>query len=106
MVQPACEAVPEQTVSMAYQAWLGFYNSNLKHLGWNQSTLVERANDWAVGCVFQREPPSLQAKTVGKMGLKGVPGLRVEGRNGVPARPQSGKGGNGKGGKGGQGKGF
>ena len=74
----------------------------MKTLGWNQSTLVERANEWAVGCVFQAEPPSLQAKTVGKMGLKGVPGLRVEGRNGVPARDNGKGGGKGAGsGKGG-----
>jgi ATP-dependent RNA helicase MSS116 len=40
--------------------------------------LVLQANDFAkdVGLV---EQPSLQKKTVGKMGLKGVPGLKIEG---------------------------
>ena len=43
-------------------------------------------------------------QTVGKMGLKGVPGLRVEGRNGVPRRePPNGGGGRGGGGRGGGG---
>jgi len=88
---------------MAYQAWLGFYNSNLKTLRWSPSELVQRANLWATDCIFQPEPPALQAKTVGKMGLKGVPGLRVEGRNGVPMSENKGKGGGGKGG-GGKGK--
>ena len=54
-------------------------------------------------CIGEEEPPSLMAKTVGQMGLKGVPGLRVEGRNGVPQRDHGGRGFRGGGGGGGSG---
>lgn len=37
------------------------------------------------GC---EEPPALQAKTIGKMGLKGTTGLRVEGKTQSAARAQ------------------
>ena len=92
---PAMEAVkssvagalynlPTKTCTMGYQAWLGYYNSNLKRLRWNKNLLVEHANMFAKGCLMLPESPALLAKTVGKMGLRGMPGLRVEGRNGVP----------------------
>jgi ATP-dependent RNA helicase MSS116, mitochondrial len=64
----------------AYQAWLGFYNSNLRACGgWDKRTLVAMANKFSEIIGFA-EPPGLEAKTVGKMGLKGVPGLRIERR--------------------------
>ena len=91
------------TLVMAYQAWLGFYNSNLKLLRWSKEDLVAEANDWFAS-LGQSEPPALLAKTVGKMGLKGVPGLRVEGKGGVPRREGGGGGGRG-GGRGGYGGG-
>ena len=63
----------------SYQAWLGFYNSHLRVLGWDKPTLVVMANRFASTIGFpEGSPPALQAKTVGKMGLKGVPGLRVD----------------------------
>ena len=61
------------------------------------------ANHWVMDCIGEEEPPSLMAKTVGQMGLKGVPGLRVEGRNGVPQRDHGGRGFRGGGGGGGGG---
>jgi ATP-dependent RNA helicase MSS116, mitochondrial len=64
----------------AYQAWLGFYNSNLRACNWDKGTLVVMANKFAEIIGFA-EPPALEAKTVGKMGLKGVKGLRIERRN-------------------------
>ena len=39
-------------------------------------TLVEKANSYAI-LIGLRQVPILQKKTVGKMGLKGVAGLRV-----------------------------
>lgn len=62
----------------AYQAWLGFYNSHLRVLGWNKEALVQHANYYATNVLRLYEIPALEAKTVGKMGMKGVPGLRVE----------------------------
>ena len=60
----------------AYSAWLGFYNSNLRKCGWDKPKLVEEANFYSK-CLGCEEVPFLEKKTVGKMGLKGVPGLRV-----------------------------
>jgi len=61
-----------------FQAWLGFYNSNLRKLGWTPAQLVQRANHLAACWGFPKAPPPLQKKTVGKMGLKGVPGLNIQ----------------------------
>lgn len=75
--------VDEESKGQAYQAWLGYYNSSVRKLGWNQTDLVRHANEYARD-VLRTEPqgsswtpPGLLAKTVGKMGLKGVPGLNV-----------------------------
>ena len=90
----------------AYSAWLGFYNSNLRRLRWDKAYLVETANALfaTLGCP---EPPALPRKTVGKMGLRGTPGLREEakgaggfgggGRNG--GGRGGGRGGGGRGGR-------
>ena len=83
-VSVALSKLSPKTCSMGYQAWLGYYNSNLKRVRWNKNKLVEYATIFATACLMLPEPPALLAKTVGKMGLKGMPGLRVEGRNGVP----------------------
>lgn len=91
------------TFAMAYSAWLGYYNSNTKTTRWSKPELVRRANHFATSVCGLPEPPALQAKTVGKMGLKGVPGLRIEGRNGVPRRDSGGR--SGRGGRGGRGRG-
>jgi ATP-dependent RNA helicase MSS116 len=61
----------------AYQAYLGFYNSNLRKLGWTKEHLVQEAALFAKS-IGLKETPFLLKKTVGKMGLKGVPGLRVQ----------------------------
>lgn len=68
-----------KAAEQAYSAWLGFYNGNKKNCGnWTNSQLVEAANLFSVVLGFKvGEPPYLEKKTVGKMGLKGVPGLRI-----------------------------
>ncbi|CAK9787096.1 unnamed protein product [Cutaneotrichosporon oleaginosum] len=79
----ALASVDEEAKGQAYQAWLGYYNSSLKKLRWSQTDLVAHANDFARE-VLRTEPqgpmwvpPGLLAKTVGKMGLKNVPGLNI-----------------------------
>ncbi|CAM9811773.1 unnamed protein product, partial [Heterosigma akashiwo] len=59
----------------AYQAWMGFYNSNLRRCNWSKEDLVRNANHWITAVCEAPEVPALQAKTIGKMGLKNVPGL-------------------------------
>lgn len=59
----------------AYQAFLGYYNSNTKRINMNKIELVQLANHYSRTIGFI-EPPKLEKKTIGKMGMKGVPGLR------------------------------
>jgi len=75
MVQQALARVDPKTGEQAYQAWLGFYNSQ-RRVRWSKPELVQQANRYAeiIGLQYQ---PTLEKKTVGKMGLKGVPGLRL-----------------------------
>ncbi|KAL3904280.1 MAG: hypothetical protein SGARI_004990, partial [Bacillariaceae sp.] len=64
----------------AYQAFLGYYNSNVKRLRLgSKENLVDVANEYATVIGFPPgQPPALLAKTVGKMGLKGVPGINID----------------------------
>lgn len=77
------------TIVRAYQAWLGFYNSYLRKLGWSKEELVSNANYWVTEVVGVSEPPALQKRTIGKMGLRGVRGLRAAAF--VPRVPRNGK---------------
>jgi len=90
----------ENSAKAAYQAFLGYYNSNVRRLKMRgKDELVAIANEFSTIIGFpQGNPPALQAKTVGKMQLKGTPGLNIESGNG-------GGGGRGRGGGGGRGGG-
>lgn len=66
----------EERGAQAYAAFLGYYNGLRRKLGWDPTRLVLVANEFAT-IIGLREPPALRAQTVGKMGLKGTPGLRV-----------------------------
>ena len=79
------------------QAWLGFYNSHLRFLGWSKEELVRRANAFSAQTLRLPSPPALEPKTVSKMGLKGVPGLNVERGAKEAAKHASGGGGFGGG---------
>jgi len=61
----------------AYRAWLGYYNGHLKKVKWDKKTLVQQANMWGAE-VGLKAQPSLQKRTIGKMGLRGTPGLIIE----------------------------
>ena len=62
-------------------------------------SLVEHANDYSA-MLGLTEPPALPKKTIGKMGLKGVPGLRIAKDDGNIGNSGRGGGGN-RGGRGG-----
>lgn len=79
----------------AYGAWLGYYKGNLRKLNWKTDQLVTTANQFAFDSGLE-EQPRLQRKTVGKMGLKGVPGILIE---------ETSFGGGDRGGRGGGGRG-
>lgn len=107
LVEEAVRKLPNLTKGSAYQSWLGYYNSNLKKLGWSKDELVERANFWARSVCGEAEPPQLLARTVGKMGLKGTPGLRIDrSGGGGGGRQGGGRGGGGRGHGGGRGGGI
>eukprot|EP00300_Choanocystis_sp_HF-7_P005343 c14027_g1_i2.p1 GENE.c14027_g1_i2~~c14027_g1_i2.p1 ORF type:complete len:142 (+),score=26.95 c14027_g1_i2:127-552(+) len=96
-IMPFVEACPVKDRELAYQAWMGFNNSQLRRLGWSKERLVQEGTEWArTVCGFD-EPPALSARTVGMMGLKGVKGLRIEGQNGVPTTERSMRSGRGGG---------
>lgn len=90
-VSSALQKIDDATKSQAYRAWLGYYKSNVKTLKWDVNTLVQHANEYARrALLFQADvsdgewkPPGLLAQTIGKMGLRGVPGL-----NKVAADPE------------------
>ena len=65
------------SAEQAYRAWLGYYNGHLKKVKWDKKQLVEQANMWAKENGLKNQP-GVQKKTIGKMGLKGVPGLKIE----------------------------
>lgn len=72
----ARDKVLKESAEQAYRAWLGYYNGHLKKVGWNKKQLVVAANQWVKDMGIDQ--PKIQRKTVGKMGLKGVPGLLLE----------------------------
>lgn len=67
----------EDARGKVYQGWLGFYKNVMKALRWDASRLVEEGNQFALEGMVCPEIPTLQKSTVGKMGLKGVRGLKV-----------------------------
>lgn len=107
-VSQALAKVDEQTKRQAYQAWLGYYKSNLRALKWTPEVLIQQANDYAKTALLygadkpagQWRPPPMKAQTIGKMGLKAQRSmLTVEveqpgqggGRGGQPAKRPRGE---------------
>eukprot|EP00804_Cyclotella_cryptica_P016711 CCRYP_002012-RA/>CCRYP_002012-RA protein AED:0.37 eAED:0.37 QI:0/-1/0/1/-1/1/1/0/655 len=89
------------SAAAAYQAFLGYYNSNIRRLKLqSKRELVEIANEFATLIGFpEGQPPALLAKTVGKMQLRDVPGICIDREGGA------GRGGGGwRGGGGGRGR--
>lgn len=109
-INKAMDQVPEEAKSQAYGAWLGYYKAYLKSIRWSASDLVQAANYYSsVVLRYGSTPPGLLAKTVGKMGLKGTPGLRIvkelDSGAGGAGGARGGAGGGGRGGFGGGGGG-
>lgn len=73
-VERALSQVDMKNKEAAYQAWLGYYNSN-KKIGRDKHRLVELANEFSRSMGLDN-PPAIAKLVLGKMGLKNVPGLR------------------------------
>jgi ATP-dependent RNA helicase MSS116, mitochondrial len=69
------KSVDADVKSKAYTAWLGF---NAPHLFRNdKAALVREANTFSEA-MGNKLPPGISRKAAGYMGLKGVPGIRIE----------------------------
>ena len=74
-VGASMDKVDTSVKEAACHAWLGYYNS-IRETGRDKTTLVELANQFCESIGLQK-PHLLFLKTTLKMGLKGIPGIRV-----------------------------
>lgn len=76
-VEQAMYAVDESTKQRAYSSYIGFFAGSglLRPLRLDKTGLVQMANEMAVRGMHCPEPPAMDKKVIGKMGLKGVPGF-------------------------------
>lgn len=75
-VLAAAQEMGADKQTKVYQAWLGYYKDQRKHTNWSIPELVQQANTYALEGLGASQVPALKKQVVGKMGLKGVPGLR------------------------------
>lgn len=77
IVTQAMNSIDEVTKQRAYSSYIGFFAGSglLRQLRIDKAGLVQLANDMALRAMACPEPPPMEKKTVGKMGLKGVPGF-------------------------------
>ncbi|CAO1948353.1 unnamed protein product [Urochloa humidicola] len=74
VVRDAVKRVEMKSKESAYQAWLGYYNSN-KTIGRDKARLVRLAEEFSQSMGLA-VPPAIPKLTLRKMGLSNVPGLR------------------------------
>jgi len=72
----AMESIDERTKQKAYAAYIGFMKGSMNKLRVTPEGLVAIANELAMQAFHCPEPPPMKKATVGKMGLKGVAGIR------------------------------
>eukprot|EP00978_Attheya_sp_CCMP212_P047158 scaffold421244_cov58-Attheya_sp.AAC.3 len=71
------DAILTTSAQQGYQAFLGYYLSNMKRLRINsKQVLVQYANEFAA-LTGLRDTPLLEKRLVGKMGLSGVNGVNI-----------------------------
>lgn len=68
------DEVPEKAKSRAYQSWLAYYRRCRRKIGWDRPELVRQANTWATEVLG--EVPALDKKTIDKLFLRGIDGIR------------------------------
>ncbi|KAB8291711.1 hypothetical protein EYC80_006509 [Monilinia laxa] len=80
-----------------YQAWLGYYKNHLRLMKWDNAELVRQGSVYAKEGLGAPETPAIYRGVVGKMGLKGTPGLNViPDPPRVPRAAKNGGGGEGR----------
>lgn len=75
-ISDALRRMDPKTKQKAYSAYLGFMKVFLNKMQMNAADLVQMANTFALKGMESGEVPEMEKKTIGKMGLKGVPGIR------------------------------
>jgi ATP-dependent RNA helicase MSS116 len=93
-VTMAMYSIDEETKQRAYSSFIGFFAGSglLKPLRMDKTGLVQMANQLAIEGMACPEPPPMDKKVIGKMGLKGVPGFNYASGNdlhGGNSRPRS-----------------
>ncbi|KAL4788157.1 P-loop containing nucleoside triphosphate hydrolase protein [Aspergillus varians] len=86
-------SIDENTKQRAYSSYIGFFAGSglMKQLRLDKAGLVQLANDLAMEGMACPEPPLMDRKVVGKMGLKGVPGFNFSSGESVSfSRPRGG----------------
>ena len=78
----ALQSVEPRSKRKAYSAYLGFMKGYQHKMAIDAASLVKMANAFAIEGMQCSEVPEMDQRTIGKMGLKGVPGLRI----GSPSR--------------------
>lgn len=73
-VKDAVKRVEMKSKESAYQAWLGYYNSN-RTIGRDKARLVRLAEEFSQSMGLS-VPPAIPKLILRKMGLSNVPGLR------------------------------
>ena len=72
----ALDSVEPKSKQKAYSAYLGFMKGFLNKLQIDKPGLVRMANSFAVEGMRCNEVPEMEKRTIAKMDLKGVPGIR------------------------------
>lgn len=70
------QSVEPKSKQKAYSAYLGFMKVFLNKMQIDATKLVRMANVFAMEGMQCNEVPEMEKKTIAKMGLKGVPGIR------------------------------
>ena len=70
------QSIEPKSKQKAYSAYLGFMKVFINKMQINAVDLVGMANNFALKGMQSGEVPEMEKKTVGKMGLKGVGGIR------------------------------
>ncbi|KAJ4388238.1 hypothetical protein N0V93_008845 [Gnomoniopsis smithogilvyi] len=76
-VQRIVKDMDPEKQAKTYRAWLGYYKTHMKLLGWTPAELVRQANTYARDGLGAISVPTVETRFVGKTGLKGVPGLNI-----------------------------
>ncbi|KAJ5551792.1 hypothetical protein N7535_000267 [Penicillium sp. DV-2018c] len=91
-VMQAMYSIEEDSKQRAYSSFIGFFAGSglLKQLRLDKAGLVQLANEMAVKGMGCPEPPPMDKKVIGKMGLKGVPGFTYADPNELSRAPRNG----------------